>query len=89
MLQQCYGNEAQFLPGPSEVVVFERPEETITLELQDKFGNLIATDDPIKNGEWVLTPLNKMKVINREMTFCTLLTVRITHTGAKEECDHC
>ena len=62
MLQQCYGNETQFLPGPSDVVVFERPEETITLELQDQFGNLTAIDHPVENGEWVLTPLNKMKV---------------------------
>ena len=89
MLQQYYGNEAQFIPGPSEVVVFERPGETITFKLQNQLGNLTAIENPVVNGEWVLTPLNKMKVRNREMTFCTLLTVMVTHTGAQEECDHC
>ena len=58
MLEQRYGNQAEWRPGPSEVVVFE--EETIALQLKN--GDLSPVEGIVEKNGWRMTPRSKMEV---------------------------
>ena len=74
MLQQCYEGNAEFLPGPSEEVVFE--DEAISLQLP-RFNCPI--ESAMEMGGWRLTPLNRMEVRDGERTFTTLVLYIACH----------
>ena len=59
LLEQHYESRAEFIAGPSVVLVFQ--EETIYLQLYH-FGRLTPLDDIVEKDGWRMTPLNSMKV---------------------------
>ena len=58
MLQQCYESSAEFLPGPSEELVFE--DEAISLQLLG--FNSSSIESTVEVDGWRMTPLNRMEV---------------------------
>lgn len=80
---QCYENSTEYIPGPSEVGVFEK--ETLSLQLQ---GFSSPFENTIEECGWRMTPLNKMEVrdCERALTPVVMLTVKIIHAGDQEVC---